>query len=123
MKRRGYYVPSGEGKRFVESPFLRYDYKVHSNMLRRKEKVVMQYRDHGSLSIENRDGNAEWSASYIYLSSDRTATAFQSTTLIEYSVHVTLLNVSAKRTPWLIGNKPTPVDFLLVYCTQKQLEE
>lgn len=82
----------------------------------------MRPGDSDNAWIEDNDGNAESFVGLFQLFSEKMVTMLKSMTLVAYSVHATILNVSTKRWQWLVNNEHTMVVFLPVCRTQHQLE-
>lgn len=83
----------------------------------------MGSRDCDNVWSENSDDNAESSTSFNRLFSDKTATVFNNTVLVVYSVHAILSNVSNRTGQCLINNGHNLLGFLSVSCTQEKLKE
>lgn len=83
----------------------------------------MGFQDSRDEWIEKDDGDMELFVWFTQLLFDKTATTLRSTVLVVSPVHsITILNVSARRRLWLIGNGHILVGYLPVYRSGEHLE-
>lgn len=122
LRKRGYYATSRAENAFsgVVSQSMTMDYVL---ICYKKLKEVTASYHSVNVWIEKGDGDVESFVAFVQLFSHKTATRLESTGLAAYPVLSIVLNVSARRTKWLIYNGNMLTGILPICCSDQQLEE